>query len=304
MTVYFRKMGKKNKKNKNKSNVQNAENTQDEQQMQTGLQSLQVSATEDPAPSTSQTVDQTQPDITPETSPGEHPPSCSSSAENMSSKLSGKSSSTPTPCPEQDIKGSIPGHSSVATLSQTLATTSKENREQTKEQRRNQPQIRFGTSSEPGKITCELAIPKRGGPKNAGKEGSIYPVHVNHFPLKISDQKKIHHYDVEITTPWKRENQRRDEPFFRRGYRQLRHENSKTIPPFTAFDGIQSMYTTRKLAYTGDSWTGKVKITEDTNDDTKMVELSFKIKLVTELKLKPLIRFEEVRKNLSHAVML
>eukprot|EP00092_Neocalanus_flemingeri_P005039 GFUD01005419.1.p1 GENE.GFUD01005419.1~~GFUD01005419.1.p1 ORF type:complete len:1029 (+),score=236.79 GFUD01005419.1:45-3089(+) len=274
-------MVKKNKKNKGK--VQKASENEEEKQQETDLQSLEESVKLESSEKKQQEIipetisaiggsaSKSYSSLTPGTSSAEIPPTQSLQ------KLSFLSQETDTS--EQSSQGSSSETSSSQnTPIQGLAKTSKETREITKEQRRNQPQTRFGTSCEPGNVTHELAIPKRGGPGNIGKEGKKYLVHVNHFPLKISDQKRINHYDLEITTPWKRLNRRSDEPLFRRGFRKLCQENANIFPNYIAFDGIKSIYTTRKLGYSKESWTGKVEI-PDSLEVSKMVVLSFKVQL-------------------------
>merc|ERR1719369_138603 len=125
----------------------------------------------------------------------------------------------------------------------------------------------------------ELSIPKRRVPKEIGKEGSPYKVNVNHFPLKVSEQKRVNHYDVDISTPWRRENRKSDEPLFRKGFRKLCLDCPKVFPKnlFPAFDGMKSIYTTKQLGFIGESWTEKVEIKDET--DERNVELKFKIKL-------------------------
>jgi len=159
-----------------------------------------------------------------------------------------------------------------------LAEKSKEGREITKELRMNDTTLRFGSSAV-SNTKYELSIPKRGGPNNKGKEGSPYQVHVNHLPLKVSEQKRVNHYDIDISTPWRRENRKSDEPLFRKGFHKLCLDNPKVFPKnvFPAFDGMKSIYTTRQLGFTGESWTRKVEIKDEMDD--RFVHLTFKIKL-------------------------
>ena len=142
-----------------------------------------------------------------------------------------------------------------------LAERSKEARQITKEQRKNQTTISFG-SSEESNVKFELSIPIRRVPNEIGKEGSPYRVHVNHLPLKVSEQKRVNHYDIDISTPWRRENRKSDEPLFRKGFRKLCLDNPKVFPKdlYPAFDGMKSIYTTRQLGFNSETWTGKVEI--------------------------------------------
>ena len=104
------------------------------------------------------------------------------------------------------------------------------------------------------------------------------PVHVNHFPLKVHGNKKVHHYNVEITAPWRRPNRKSDEPLFRAALLKLRENHSKIFPPVMAFDGVANLYTTQQLAFSGGHhWTAEVELKDPEGRDTK---LKFTISLV------------------------
>ena len=119
---------------------------------------------------------------------------------------------------------------------------------------------------------CELRIPKRGGRGNEGKEGRTTQVHVNHFPLKIHGNKKVHHYDVDIVAPWRRANRKSDEPLFRAALVKLRNDHCKIFPPVVAFDGVKNLYTTQQLAFPGGHhhWTTEVEINDSEGRATKL----------------------------------
>ena len=138
--------------------------------------------------------------------------------------------------------------------------------------------VHVGSSMEASSSKGELKIPKRGGPGKTGKEGRPTQVHVNHFPLKIVGNKKVHHYDVEITAPWRRPNRKSDEPLFRAALLKLRTDHSKVFPPVIAFDGVKNLYTTQQLALPGGHhWTAEVEVKDSEDRATK---LKFTIALV------------------------
>ena len=138
--------------------------------------------------------------------------------------------------------------------------------------------VQAGSPLEASSTQCELKIPKRGGPGKSGKEGRPTEVHVNHFPLKIHGNKKVHHYDVEITAPWRRPNRKSDEPLFRAALLKLRKDHSKIFPPVIAFDGVKNLYTTQQLAFPGGhDWTAEVEIKDSEDRATKLM---FRISLV------------------------
>jgi len=125
----------------------------------------------------------------------------------------------------------------------------------------------------------ELTVPKRGGPGTQGKCGKSILLFANHYPLKIKPGSVVNHYDVEVKTPWKRDNRKSDEPLFRRAFRKICSENEKIFPKICAYDGVKNFYTTRRLGYNGKKWSGKVSIPELIDDKNNNVDLTFEIQL-------------------------
>ena len=139
------------------------------------------------------------------------------------------------------------------------------------------PQVTVGSSIGPSMTKSELTIPKRGGPGKQGVEGRQLEVHVNHFPMTIRGGKRVNHYDVDITTPWRRTNRKSDEPLFRAGLTHLRRVHSSVFPPVIAFDGVKNIYTTQQLAYSGPEWSAGVDVSDS---EERKVKLKFRIQLV------------------------
>ena len=113
-------------------------------------------------------------------------------------------------------------------------------------------------------------------------------VHVNHFPLKIQGNKKVHHYDVDISAPWKRTNRKSDEPLFRAALLQLRKDQRNIFPPVVAFDGVKNLYTTQQLAFPeGHHWSTEVEIKDS---EGRAIKMKFTFTLVkTNIELKETI---------------
>ena len=89
----------------------------------------------------------------------------------------------------------------------------------------------------------------------------------------------MNHYDVDISTPWRRTNRKSDEPLFRAGLTHLRRVHSSVFPPVIAFDGVKNIYTTQQLGLPGGHhhWTAEVEVKDPEGRDTK---LKFTIALV------------------------
>jgi len=137
----------------------------------------------------------------------------------------------------------------------------------------------LGSTLPPYFYNYQLTVPKRGGPGSQGRNGKAVLIFANHFPLRIRAGSSVNHYDVDIKTPWKRENRRSDEPMFRRGFRKLCFENPDIFPKVCAFDGVKNFYTTRRLGFNGKKWTGKVSIPELLDDNEITIDLTFTIQL-------------------------
>ena len=139
------------------------------------------------------------------------------------------------------------------------------------------PVMTVGSSIEPSVTNYELSVPRRGGPGREGRQGTQLLVHVNHFPMKISGQKRVNHYHLDVTAPWRRPNKRSDEPLFRRALDKLRQEHHSVFPPIIVFDGVNSIYTTQRLAFKGPDWSAEVEVCDP---EERLVKLKFRIQLV------------------------
>ena len=87
----------------------------------------------------------------------------------------------------------------------------------------------------------------------------------------------MNHYDVDISTPWRRTNRKSDEPLFRAGLTHLRRVHSSVFPPVIAFDGVKNIYTTQQLAFSGPEWSAEVDVSDS---EERKVKLKFRIQLV------------------------
>ena len=139
--------------------------------------------------------------------------------------------------------------------------------------------VKAGSSIGGSKTSTELSIPRRGGPGSQGREGRTLQVHANHFPLKISGNKKVNHYDVDITAPWRRPNRKSDEPLFKRALAQLREEHSSVFPPVIAFDGVKNIFTTQQLGFPGKQWSAELQLPESLDCLERKIKLKFNITL-------------------------
>ena len=56
--------------------------------------------------------------------------------------------------------------------------------------------------------------------RERGREGRRLTVKANHFPVSIKSGSVVR-YDVDVTTPWRRENRKSDSDLFHRGFRLM-----------------------------------------------------------------------------------
>ncbi len=125
--------------------------------------------------------------------------------------------------------------------------------------------------------------------KRAGKEGKRLNVRVNHFPL-VTSLKKAYHYDVEVTTPFKRENRKSDKDLFFRAFEKLKKVYTQEFKrPFgVVFDGLKNAYSSHELFPSG-SFEGKVELPEVEDLPEKLIELTIKLTLVGAVDVKSAI---------------
>ena len=170
-----------------------------------------------------------------------------------------------------------PEESDPSSLERPLEDVRLTEPEKRKSVSKSSPVMTVGSSIEPSVTNYELSVPRRGGPGREGREGRQLMVHANHFPMKISGQKKVNHYHLDVTAPWRRPNKRSDEPLFRRGLDKLRLEHRSVFPPIIVFDGVNSIYTTQRLAFDGPDWSAEGEVRDP---EERTVKLNFKIQLV------------------------